>query len=111
MRVGHAEQIESAVAGCNHEWAGSMRVASPIAVHRGAVSLVRGSTPTWREQLVARREPRVVLFGERSLPDADHVRLVQGHVPVAAVPGAGHSMAWEDPSGLAAAIAAACARA
>jgi pimeloyl-ACP methyl ester carboxylesterase len=106
VRTGHDRVLQEAAAGGNHEWAGSMRVASALAVHRGAVSLVRGSTPSWREQLVARRERRVVLFGERSLPDADYDRLAKDGVPVAIVPGAGHSMAWENPAGLADAIAA-----
>lgn len=108
VRAGHAEQVAAAAAGGNHEWAGSMRVASALAVHRGAVSLVRGTTPSWRELLTAWRGSRVVLFGERNLPDADFARLPQDGVPVAVVPAAGHSMAWENPAGLALAIAAAC---
>ncbi|MEZ4361476.1 MAG: hypothetical protein R3B48_14915 [Kofleriaceae bacterium] len=49
--------------------------------------------------------PRVVLFGERSLPDEDFAKLPSLGVEVASIPRAGHWMAWENPGGLAEAIA------
>lgn len=104
---GHAETIRDAARAGNEIWAGSMAATAPFAVHRGAVSLVEGSSPSWRQQLVALGMPRTVLFGARSSPDPDVEALAAAGVCVAIVPDAGHSMAWENPSGLARAIAAA----
>ncbi len=88
-------------------WAGSMAAAAPVAVHRGCVSLLRGASPTWRELLAALTMPRTVIIGAHSLPDSDTERLPAIGVDVRIVSQAGHSMAWENPAGLAAAIAGA----
>lgn len=107
VRTGHHLNVSQAVASGDLTWAGSMRVASPLAVHRSASSLVQGSHPTWRTLLCGLTVPRTVLFGERSLPDDDSVALPESGVRVGIVPNAGHSMAWENPAGLAQAIASA----
>lgn len=111
LASGHAQVVREAAAAGNQVWAGSMRTSSPCAVHGGARSLVEGSDPTWRAQLLSLDMPRVVLFGEQSLPDPDYAALPGQGVAVAVVPNAGHSMAWDNPAGLAAAIASACERA
>ena len=50
-----------------------MAVAAPLAVHRDTASLVQGTDPRWRTQLLGLASlPRTVLFGERGLPDDDH---------------------------------------
>jgi pimeloyl-ACP methyl ester carboxylesterase len=104
---GHEEQVRQAERSGNLVWAGSMRLSSPLAVHREACSLVQGSRPSWREILYRLPMRRTVLFGEASLPDPD-VDLLPAHgVSTAVIPRAGHSMMWENPSGLAEAIAAA----
>ena len=105
VRTGHERDIREAAAAGNLVWAGSMRVASALAVHRGATSLVRGSTPTWREILQGLKVPRTVLFGEHSLPDNDVAILPQLGVRIGIVAQAGHSMAWDNPAALAEAIA------
>ncbi|MBI3149333.1 MAG: alpha/beta hydrolase [Betaproteobacteria bacterium] len=108
LRLGHARDIEMAAASGHAIWAGSMQVASALAAHRSAKSLVAGSVPTWREQLLALPMPRTVIFGQLSLPDDDFDQLPQAGIRVTEVPDAGHSMAWENPAGLARAIATAC---
>ncbi|MGD0036477.1 MAG: alpha/beta hydrolase [Bacteroidota bacterium] len=60
--------------------------------------------PSWREQLAALQIPRTVLFGEYSLPSPDTKRLLEIRVKVRIIRNAGHSMAWENPAGLAQAI-------
>jgi pimeloyl-ACP methyl ester carboxylesterase len=85
-----------------------MAATAPFAAHRAAISLVEGASPSWRQQLLALDVPRTVLFGARSLPDPDAGSLPASGVGVAIVPDAGHSMAWENPSALAQAIAHAC---
>ncbi len=89
----------------NSAWAGSLRMSWPRALHRWSSSLVEGSSPTWREQLIGLHVPRAVLFGERSLPDPDTERLASRGVTVRVVPDAGHSMMWENPVGVANALA------
>lgn len=107
VREGHAHDVASALAAGNSIWAGSMAVSSPLAVHRSATALVAGGAPSWRDQLVRWPGPRTVIFGAHSLPDADHAALPGLGISVAVVADAGHSMAWENPSGLAQAIAVA----
>ncbi|MBA3833479.1 MAG: alpha/beta hydrolase [Chthoniobacterales bacterium] len=104
---GHAETIRSATANGNHIWAGSMAVSSPAAIHREATSLVRGGAPSWRDQLSSLRIPRTIIFGERSLPNPDATGLAKVGISIISVPNAGHSLMWENPSGLASAIDAA----
>jgi pimeloyl-ACP methyl ester carboxylesterase len=81
-------------------------MSSPLAVHRGATSLVRGGSPSWREQLEALTIPRTVIFGSKSLPDPDTERLSNLGITVRVVQDAGHSMIWENPSGYAEAVRA-----
>lgn len=107
LAEGHAHLIDVAVRGNNHIWAGSMRVASPLAIHRQATGLVNGETTSWREQLYQLEMPATVLFGEFSLPEPDVAILPQHGVNTAVVPQSGHSMMWENPTGVAAAINAA----
>lgn len=103
--LGCASSSDYAAAAGSLEWAGTLRVASPLAVHRSACSLVRGTNPSWRAVLQGLRMPRTVLFGETSLPDGNHEALPRAGVAVGVVPRAGHSMAWESPAGLAEALA------
>ena len=106
---GHAELVATARAEGNDAWAGSVAISAPYAMHRVSVSLVAGTSPTWREQLCAVTVPRTMIFGEASLPNADAETLPGDGVPVAIVPAAGHGMAFENPSGLATAVAHAVA--
>lgn len=101
---GHTEGVRKAIAEGHPTWAASLRVSSPLAVHRGAASLVRGGSPSWRELLETLPMPRTTVFGDRSLPDPDTERLPRSGVAVRIVPDAGHSMAFENPSGLAQAL-------
>ncbi|MEO2219033.1 alpha/beta hydrolase [Chromobacterium vaccinii] len=103
---GHQELIQ-AFGADSPAWAGSMAVASPLAVHRAAKSLIQGSPISWREQLLALAMPRTLIFGGRSLPDPDTEWLPRRGIAVRVVADAGHSMAWDNPAGLAAAMAAA----
>jgi len=98
---GHRLTIESAIAQGYRIWASSLSLSSPAAIHREAVSLVKGGSPSWREQLVSLPMPRTIIFGELSLPEPDVKRLPELGITVRIVRRAGHSMAWENPAGLA----------
>ncbi len=103
-QTGHSAMIRVARIGGNTIWAGTMSASSAIAVHRTARSLVQGTEPSWRQQLLSLSMPRTVLFGEQSPPDPDAEALPGAGIRVVFVANAGHSMAWENPSGLANAI-------
>ncbi|MBN1937154.1 MAG: alpha/beta hydrolase [Anaerolineae bacterium] len=105
VATGHDRLIHEAREGGNETWADTMAMSSPVAVYRAARSLVEGAEPSWRQLLETLTAPRTVLFGEYSLPDPDTERLPNYGIHVAIVPRAGHSMMWENPSGVANAIA------
>lgn len=87
---------------------GILQVAAPHALHRSAVSLVRGTRPTMRERLLQMTIPRAYIFGEQSLPDPEMRAiwdaLASEGIQVLSVPNAGHGMAWDNPSGVAEAL-------
>ncbi|VEB43785.1 acetoin dehydrogenase E2 subunit dihydrolipoyllysine-residue acetyltransferase [Chromobacterium violaceum] len=64
---GHREIIRTFGAD-SPNWAGSMAIASPLAVHRAAKGLIAGSAVSWREQLRALSMPRRIIFGENRCP-------------------------------------------
>lgn len=102
---GHEALVQASRAEGNDIWAASLARSAPHAVHRSAVSLVAGSDPTWLRMLADLPVPRAMLVGERSLPYPDIEKLPGIGVALTIVPAAGHSMAWDNPSGLAEAIA------
>ncbi|MFE7776394.1 alpha/beta fold hydrolase [Streptomyces sp. NPDC057445] len=87
-------------------WAATMRLADPLALHRSATWLVRGTRPTMRRMLMDLRVPRVFLQGALSgeLPGADE--LMTSGVRVITVPDAGHNVMFDAPDAFAQAIAA-----
>ena len=101
---GHDDLARTSNSEGNGVWAASLSVSASYAVHRSAASLVAGSSPSWRELLNGMTIPRTVIFGEASLPDPDAQRLPQHGIDVSVVPLAGHSMALENPAGLANAL-------
>lgn len=101
---GFSRTIEESRAGGNEQWAASLSVCSPLAVYRQSKSLVDGESPSWRELLYSMKIPRTFIFGENSLPDPDLERLDKEGIHIEIVKSAGHSMAWENPQGLAGAI-------
>ncbi len=88
----------------NEMWAASLSVSSPKAVYLASKSAVEGQTPSWREILYSLDCPRTFIFGEHSLPDPDMQVLKEHGLRIEVVKNAGHSMAWENPKGLAIAI-------
>jgi pimeloyl-ACP methyl ester carboxylesterase len=93
---------------------GIWQVASPRALHGGAVSAVKGTQPVMWDQLIQLSIPRTYIFGSRSLEDYEDDRALQRrleehHIRVAVVPNAGHGMMAENPVGFAALIAEAIA--
>jgi pimeloyl-ACP methyl ester carboxylesterase len=101
---GHDETANIARADGYQIWANSLARSAAFAVHREATSLVAGCEPSWREMLYRMAMRKTVIFGARSLPSADIDRLSCHGCAVEIVADAGHSMALENPAGLAAAL-------
>ena len=101
---GHTELIKNIQEQGNSTWTATASICSPKALYQGASSLVLGSSVNWREALYAIKQRAVYLFGEYSLPDEDQTILSKNGVCIDIIPNAGHSMALDNPSGLAQAI-------
>lgn len=87
-------------------WKGSLLATAPQALWRAARSLTQGVSPDWMTRFLALDCRKALIVGERSLPDADAQHLAQNAIPVHIIASAGHSMSWEAPAGLAAALSA-----
>jgi pimeloyl-ACP methyl ester carboxylesterase len=88
---------------------GMWQVASPLAIHRSAVSVVKGTQPIMWDQLIRASIPRTYLFGSRSLDEYEedrelYTRLEAYGIRVDVVPNAGHGMMKDNPEGFANAI-------
>ncbi|MEU6100707.1 alpha/beta fold hydrolase [Streptomyces flaveolus] len=97
----HARVLESV----GPQWAATMRLADPRALHRSAVGLRRGSEPVMRTLLEGLGVDRVYLQGECSGELAGHHALEAAGVRVVTVPGAGHNVMFDNPDAFAAAVA------
>lgn len=88
----------------NSMWAATLSVCSSTAINRISKSAVLGGKPSWREIFYSLQCKKTFIFGEKSLPDNDEVELERQMINIEIVKSAGHSMAWENPKGLAEAI-------
>ena len=91
----------------NEMWAASLSLWLPKAAYLISQSAAKGGTPSWREILYSLDCPKTFIFGEKSLPDKDEQELAAHGIKISVVKNAGHSMAWENPKGLAKKIATA----
>ncbi|MFF5827177.1 alpha/beta fold hydrolase [Streptomyces bacillaris] len=85
-------------------WAATMRLADPLALHRSATGLVRGTDPTVRRMLLESPADRSYIQGTLSggLPGA--AELTAAGVRVIQAPGAGHNVMFDRPDVLVAAV-------
>ncbi|MET9607915.1 alpha/beta hydrolase [Streptomyces sp. NPDC006512] len=87
-------------------WWSTMRLAGRTALHRSAVHLVTGTTPTMRELLLELKVPRGFLHPEADGSPAGTEALEAAGVTVTAVPACGHNIMLDNPDGFAHATAA-----
>ncbi|KOY83452.1 alpha/beta hydrolase [Lysinibacillus macroides] len=104
LQHGFHDLVQESYASGNHMWAASLSLWSPQATYLISQSAAKGNHPSWRELLYALDCPKTFIFGEHSLPDSDMQVLATHGIHIGLVPNAGHSMAWENPVGLANAI-------
>ncbi|WP_351225722.1 alpha/beta hydrolase [Streptomyces sp. NPDC002133] len=88
-------------------WAATMRLADPLALHRSATSLVRGTSPTMRRMLMDCPVPRTYLQGGLSGELSGEDALVAAGVQVVTVPDAGHNVMFDAPEAFVRAVATA----
>ncbi|MBK4115833.1 alpha/beta fold hydrolase [Pluralibacter gergoviae] len=87
-------------------WKGCLQATAPAALWRAARSLTDGVAPEWMTRFLALTCRKALIVGERSLPDADAAFVAGKGIAVHTVASAGHSMSWENPAALAAALSA-----
>lgn len=94
---------------------GMWQTASPLAIHRSAVSLVKGTQPVMWDKLIKLPIPRTFIFGSQSLEEYEEDRVLQRrleehNIQVEVVLNASHGMMAENPSGVAEVIAEAISK-
>ncbi|MFI7367688.1 alpha/beta fold hydrolase [Streptomyces sp. NPDC050149] len=82
-------------------WWSTMRLAGPEALHRSAVHLARGTTPTMRALLLELPIPVTYLRPEKDGPLPGEDALTAGGVRVVAVPDCGHNIMLDNPGAFA----------
>ena len=98
------DEIVNENSSVNSMWAATLSVCSSTAISRISKSAVAVAEQSWREILYSLQCKRTFIFGEKSLPDDDKIQLERHRINIEIVKSAGHSMAWENPRGLAEAI-------
>jgi pimeloyl-ACP methyl ester carboxylesterase len=91
----------------NPGWATTLRLCSPVAVHRSAVGLTSGTNPTMRQMFVSLEMPRTFIHGDRGEPLLDAAGLRAAGIQVITIPDAGHMMMRDNPPAFLDAVAAA----
>lgn len=104
VEKGFVEIIEESKRNGNTMWAATLSNWEPLAVYRFSKSGVEGGNLPWRKMLYDLSMKKSFIFGENSLPNKDFDQLKRHDIYVETVANAGHSMAWENPLGLARAI-------
>ena len=104
IATGYAELVAT-----NRNWAPTLRLCDPLAVHRSAIGLITGSRPTMRDLLVALAIPRTFIVGDRGEPLDGRESLEAAGVRVVDLAGSGHLMMDDQPDAFARAIAEALA--
>lgn len=104
ITTGFNAVIKENIQSSNEIWAASFSLWLPKAAYQVSKSAVTGQTPSWRTILYELDCPKTYIFGEYNLDDPDVAVLKDHTIRVDTVSKAGHSMAWENPKGLASAI-------
>ena len=97
----------AALIAADEDWAPTLRLCDPLAVHRSAVGLITGSRPTMRQHLVGLAIPRTFIRGTRGETLRDRAGLEAAGVRVVEIDDAGHVMMNDQPEAFALALAAA----
>ncbi|MEU4346287.1 alpha/beta hydrolase [Streptomyces sp. NPDC023838] len=86
-------------------WAATMRLADPLALHRTALGLVRGTQPTMRHLLMGLPIDRTYLVGDVDNDLSGREELTASGVHIEVVPNAGHNIMFDNPQAFINAVA------
>lgn len=86
-------------------WASTMRLADPLALHRTALGLVRGTQPTMRHLLMGLPIDRTYLVGNIDDDLFGREELTASGVHIEVVPNAGHNIMFDNPQAFISAVA------
>jgi pimeloyl-ACP methyl ester carboxylesterase len=89
------------------DWAPTLRLCDPVAVHRSAVGLVTGTEPTMRDMLTALTIERTFIRGDHGEPLVDREGLTAAGVTVVTIDDSGHVMMDDQPAAFVDALAVA----
>lgn len=78
---------------------GTFSQSNPVALHRSAVGLLKGTIPPQREILTEMTIPGSYITGEQNADEIPFEQLHELGLTTHVVPGAGHSMMHENPEG------------
>ncbi|MDV6260417.1 alpha/beta fold hydrolase [Rhodococcoides yunnanense] len=92
--------IDRLIADADPEWASTLRIADPIALHRTAVGLCVGPDSTVQAVLESLRVPRIFAYGERTGAPSQQARLASAGVAFACIDNAGHVMMADNSDGV-----------
>ncbi|ODT65328.1 MAG: hypothetical protein ABS75_32120 [Pelagibacterium sp. SCN 63-23] len=101
---GHVELATELAAQGHPAWAETWRRANAVALHRSAASLVKGTSPSWRDTLAALHLQRTLIISRDYGREDDVALLARSGVRVNPILDAGHFMNLEQPLALANAI-------
>ena len=93
--TGYAQLIADA----DPDWASTLRVADPIALHRTAVGLCEGPDPTVESMLESLTVPRLFVYGDRTGAPSQERRLTSAGMLFACIDNSGHVMMADNPAG------------
>jgi hypothetical protein len=93
--------IQYCESGKNTMWAATLKNWLPEAAYQISRDAIVVRENSWRSLLYSIKVPRYFIFGEKTLPSTDFEELPKHNITVKVVENAGHSMAWENPEGLA----------
>ncbi len=104
LKYAHNEIIQENKMETNNNWATTLSMSTPVAIYKESVSLIAEQNLAWRNVFYALKTDKTFIFGQHSLPDPEVHELEQAGINIEIVADAGHSMAWDNPEGLAEAI-------
>lgn len=104
IKYGHKHVIKESKNELNNNWATTLSMSYPVATYKESVSLIAEQKQAWRDVFYALKTDKTFIFGQHSLPDPEIHELERAGINIEIVADAGHSMAWDNPEGLAEAI-------
>lgn len=93
--------IEYCASGKNTMWVATLRNWLPEAAYQISRDAIEVREVPWRDMFYSYKIPRFFIFGSKTLPSDDLEELPKNNIKIKIVENAGHSMAWENPEGLA----------